>query len=231
MDSFPWTASVAGRPLLHLRWIGRLGPLVSVEWADLLLSGSDHSDPSGTSQNWDAPLGGKSLPAMSPHPILKSPKMRRFLACLFVTLLLCAPATAVERKSWTKIRYVGGTLPIKSSPYDYNTTLTVTANPDTLTLVIAPSTAFAPLQTLRIKPSQIVSISYGPGAWRRVSEVSGSQLPSKPTALFGLLEDHGFLGIVYQADDGKRVAVLLDSYFSMRILYVLKALSGKEIEN
>ena len=144
--------------------------------------------------------------------------------------MLCTPAAAEERKSWSKIRYVGGTLPVRSSQFDFNTNLTVTVNPDSLTLVIAPAKAFAPLRTLRIKPSQVVSISAGPSAWRRVSEVSGSQLPSRPPALFGLLEDHGFLGIVYQADDGSRVAVLLDSYFSMRILSVLKALTGKEIE-
>jgi hypothetical protein len=157
--------------------------------------------------------------------------MRRLLTCVLVALAVCGAASAQERKSWSKIRYVGGTLPVKSSPYDFNTTLTVTTKPDTITLVIAPAKAFAPLQTIRIQPSQIVSLSYGPGAWRHVSEVSGSLLPSRRPSLFGLLEDHGFLGIVYQADDGKRASVLLDSYFSMRILSVLRELSGKELEN
>lgn len=157
--------------------------------------------------------------------------MKRLLTCLFVASALCGTAAAEERKSWSKIRYVGGTLPVKSSPYDFNTVLTVTANPDTLTVVIAPAKAFAQLQTLRIKPSQIVSFGYGSTAWRLVSEVSGSQLPARRPALFGLLEDHGFLGIVYQADDGRRCAILLDSYYSMRILFVLRALTGKEIEH
>lgn len=108
--------------------------------------------------------------------------------------------------------------------------MTVTLNPDSLTLVIAPAKAFAPLHTVRIKPSQVISLTYGPAAWRRVAEVGGSQLPSKAPSLFGLLEDHCFLGIVYQTDDGGRAAVLLDSYFSMRILSVLEVLTGKAIE-
>jgi hypothetical protein len=165
------------------------------------------------------------------RPYTEVAKMRRLLTCVLVALAVCGAAAGQERKSWSKIRYVGGTLPIKSSPYDFNTTVTVTTKPDTITLVIAPPKAFAGLRTIRIQPSQIVSLSYGPGAWRRVSEVSGSLLPSKSPALFGLLEDHGFLGIVYQTEDGKRASVLLDSYFSMRILFALRELSGKEIEN
>jgi len=175
--------------------------------------------------------GWEIIARLGSCPYTEVAKMRRLITCLLVTLAICGAASAEERKSWSKIRYVGGTLPVKSSPYDYNTTLTVTSKPDTLTMVIAPSKAFAPLQTVRIQISQIFSISRGRGAWRRVSEVSGSRLPSRPPTLFGLLEDHGFLGIVYQADDGKRAAVLLSSYYSMEILIVLEALSGKEIEH
>jgi hypothetical protein len=145
--------------------------------------------------------------------------------------VLRIPAEAEERKSWSKIRYIGGTLQIKTSPYDFNTKVTVGSNPDSFTLVVTPAKAFAALQTIRIKPAQIVSISFGPGAWRRVAEVSGAQIPSRSPALFGLLEDYGFLGIVYQAEDGKPAAILLQSYMTMRILSALKAMTGKEIEN
>ena len=45
------------------------------------------------------------------------------------------------------------------------------------------------------------------------------------------MEYHGFVGIVYQMDDGTRAAILLDTpYSSWQILSVLKQLTGKEIE-
>jgi hypothetical protein len=144
---------------------------------------------------------------------------------------LCAPAAGAERKSWNKIRYVGGTIPVKTSRYDWNTTLTISLNPDSIELAIAPVKAFAALRTVRMKPAQISSLSYGPAAWRRVAEVGGAQLPSKTPSLFGFMEYHGFVGIVYQMDDGTRAAILLDTpYSSWQILSVLKQLTGKEIE-
>ncbi len=157
--------------------------------------------------------------------------MRRALTCFLVAALLRLPAEAEERKSWSKIRYIGGTLPIRTSPFDFNTTVTVTSHPDSLTVVVTPAKAFAALQTVRIKPAQVVSLSFGPGAWRHVAEVSGSQLPNRSPALFGLLEDYGFIGIVYQAENGKPAGLLLQSYFGTRILSVLKAMTGKEIED
>jgi hypothetical protein len=126
---------------------------------------------------------------------------------------------------------VGGTVPIKTSRYDWNTTLTVSLNPDSIVFAIAPAKAFATLQTVRIKPSQVSSLIFGPTAWRRVAEVAGAQLPSKTPTLFGLMEYHSFLGIVYRGDDGKPAAILLDTYSSWQILSVLKELTGKEIED
>ncbi|HWB95775.1 MAG TPA: hypothetical protein VG672_03710 [Bryobacteraceae bacterium] len=154
--------------------------------------------------------------------------MRQALLYILVWAAYCTASSAAEQKSWNKIRYVGGTIPVKPSPYDWNTTLTVAANSDFIVLVIAPSRMFAPRQTVRIQFSQVLSLSYGPSAWRRVSEVPGAQFFSKPPTLFGLMENHGLLGIVYFVDDGKRGAVLLDSYFSWSILSVLETLTGKQ---
>ena len=176
------------------------------------------------------PAGNCCLPAHL-QPILKSLDMCRTLTYLIVIAALCTPASGAERKSWSKIRYVGGTIPVKASRYDWNTTLTVSLNPDSIVLAIAPAKAFATLQTVRIQPSQVSSLSYGPVAWRRVGEIGGAQLPSKTPSLFGFMEHPGYLGIVYRGDDGKPAAILLDTpYFSSTILSVLKELTGKEIE-
>jgi hypothetical protein len=156
--------------------------------------------------------------------------MRRALTYSIVMALLCAPGTAAPRKSWNKIRYLGGTVHTKTSSYDWNTILTV--NPDSIVLVIARATLFTPQQTVSIKPSQVTSLSYGQAAWRQIGEVSGAQLPAKPPLLFGLLRtDFQFMGIIYQTEDGKRAALLLQSTFSSQILIVLQTLTGKTIES
>ena len=155
--------------------------------------------------------------------------MRRALTYFLVAAACCADLSA-EQKSWNKIRYAGGTVAIKTSPYDWNTTLSVSANPESVTIAIAPARMFSPKQTVKFKPSQITSLSAGSAAWHRVAEVPGAQLPSKTPTLFGLLEHHGYFGIVYETDDGKRGAVLLDSYFAFTILEILAGLSGKPVE-
>lgn len=156
--------------------------------------------------------------------------MRRALRYLLLIAAIGSLCSATERKSWNKVRYVGGTIPIKASPYDWNTTLTITSNPDTLELVIAPASVFGHRQTVRLKPSQITSLILGPGAWQRIAEVSGAQLPPKPPTLFGLLLDHAFMGIIYQGEDGKPAAILLDSYAVGQIARVLEAMTGRPTE-
>jgi hypothetical protein len=157
--------------------------------------------------------------------------MRRALGYFLLMAAIGSLCSAEERKSWNKVRYVGGTVPIKASPYDWNTILTITSNPDTVELVIAPSSVFGRQQIVRLKPSQITSVVAGPGAWDRVAGVGGAQLPSKPPTLFGLLLDHSFLGILYQDVDGKPAAVLLESLSLGQIGRVLEALTGKPMEN
>jgi hypothetical protein len=154
--------------------------------------------------------------------------MRRALPYLLVGMTLCAPSPAAERRSWTKIRYVGGTISIKSSPYDYNTKLTISTGPDSIVMVIAPAKVFRSEQTVSIKPSQVVSLSIGTAARQRVSEVPGAQLPPQQPSLFGYMQDRSLVGIVYDSDSGKREAVLLETYEAF--LPAISKLCGREIE-
>lgn len=154
--------------------------------------------------------------------------MRRALTCFLVATFLGWPSRAAERKSWNHVRYVGGTVGVKSSRYDWNTTLTVTA--DAIVVEIAPATVFAAEKTVRIKPAQVVSLSSDDAAWARVAAVAGSQLPAKRPALFGMLKDSDFLGVVYETG-GKRAALLLETPLSGTILQILSRVTGKPIEN
>ena len=152
-----------------------------------------------------------------------SPHLRRVVANESVV-----PFFPNHRQPTTAL--ASSTIPIKASPYDWNTTLTVTSKPDSITLVIAPASVFAHQQTVRLEPSRITTIVAGPGAWQRVAEVSGAQLPANPPTLFGLLQNHGFLGILYQDDNGKPAAILLDSTVTYQIGRILEALIGKPLE-
>src|ERR1022692_603151 len=80
--------------------------------------------------------------------------MRRGFRYLLVLAAIGALCSAAERKSWNKVQYIGGTLPIKASPYDWTTTVTITSNPDSVVVVIAPASVFGHQQTVRLKPSQ-----------------------------------------------------------------------------
>ena len=157
--------------------------------------------------------------------------MRRALTYIVMATALSTPAHGAEKKSWTKIRYTGGTVPVKASTYDWNTTVTITRNPDSLTIAIAPAKVFGQSQTVHIDPARILSLSAGEGAWRRVAEIEGAVLPPRSSSLFGLLDFHSYIAIVYQAADGKRGGVLLDSYVGFQILTVLTKLTGKPIES
>jgi hypothetical protein len=155
--------------------------------------------------------------------------MRRALPFIVVATLCCLPCIAAARKSWNQIRYVGGTVQIKTSRYDWNTTLTITA--DDIVVEIAPATVFGARKTVRIKPSKVLSLSANNLAWQRVAAVDGAQLPAKHPTLFGMLQEYGFFGLVYETDNGKRGALLLDSGFSPLILRALSSATGKPIEN
>jgi hypothetical protein len=148
------------------------------------------------------------------------------LAAALSTMSWCAP-----RNSWNRIFYVGGTVPVKTGGYDWNTTLTVTR--DSIVVSIDAATVFKPSQTLRIKPSQVISIWYGAAAWPHVAEAPGAHLPSKPPSLFWLLPgsaDYFWFGVIYEMPDGKRGAILLESAYVGPITSLLKEVTGKPIE-
>jgi hypothetical protein len=150
--------------------------------------------------------------------------MRRIVAVILALILALTEAVAAPRNSWNKIRYRGGTVRVRVDPWDWNTTLTVT--PDSIVLLFSPPT------TVRIKPSQVRSISYGQEAHRRVENIVALGVLVGPFALFGLLHvsKDQLVGIVYDTEGGKDGAVLLETPLAMTILKALKEVTGKTID-
>jgi hypothetical protein len=150
--------------------------------------------------------------------------MRRLIAILVVLALAWGEAVAAPRSSWNKIRYRGGTVQVRVDPWDWNTTLTVT--PDAIVLLFAPRT------TVRIRLSQVRSISYGEEAHRRVENIVALGVLVGPFALFGLLHvsRDQLVGIVYDTEDGKSGALLLETPLALTILHALRDATGKPIE-
>lgn len=150
--------------------------------------------------------------------------MRRTVAVCVLLTFSWMQAPGASRNSWNKIRYRGGTVAAKVDAWDWNTTLTV--NPDEIVVIFAPRT------TVRIKQSQVDSISYGQEAHRRVGDIVALSFVLGPLALFGLLQhpqDH-LVGIVYHTDDGKRGAILLETPSYWVILQALKTATGKPVD-
>jgi hypothetical protein len=152
--------------------------------------------------------------------------MRRAVAAFVILSLSWAQAAGAPRRNnvWNKIRYRGGTVSVRVDDWDWNTTLTV--KPDEIVVLFSPHT------TVRIKPSQVESISYGQEARKRVEDIVALSLVLGPLALFGLLRHptDNLVGIVYHTDDGKRGAILLETNFYWAILKALKAATGKTVD-
>src|SRR5262249_46239475 len=148
--------------------------------------------------------------------------MRRVLAFLLIAILADAAGN-----SWNKIRYSGGTVEAKVNPFDWNTTLTVTA--DAIALQLGPR------QSLRLKPAQVTTLSYGQEAHRRVAAMVALSVVATPLALFGILHKskQHFVGIEFKDDNGKPGAVLLeaDKNNYRVILETLKTVTGKPVQN
>jgi hypothetical protein len=85
---------------------------------------------------------------------------------------------------------------------------------------------------VRIAPSKVRSLSYGQEAKRRVENVVALSMLLGPFGLFGLMHKtkDELVGIVYDTDDGKQGAVLLESPFALAILGALSTVTGKAIE-
>jgi hypothetical protein len=129
--------------------------------------------------------------------------------------------------TWSKIRYRGGTVEAKVNPYDWNTRLTVTA--DSIAFVFGA-------KPFRLKPSQVISLSHGVEAQRKVAKLVDAialTLTFSPLGLFGLLKarpDH-LIGIVYQTEDGKQGAILLETDYYQLVLGALENVTGKRAES
>jgi len=161
--------------------------------------------------------------------------MHRIAATIIAASMLVAQSAGAGADSWNKIRYVAGTIEAKVNPYDYNTTLTVSRDEIVL--------AFSPRPTVRLEPSQVVSISYGIQAQQRVKTVMESSpakqgkksalVPPDPPGLFGFLRPKDELvGIVFKNQDGSAGAVLLQTLpgYHLAILGALSMVTGKPIE-
>jgi len=153
--------------------------------------------------------------------------MRRAVACILVFTIAAPGSLWADGNSWNKIRYSGGTVEAKVNPFDWNTTLTVTA--DAIVLQLGPR------QSLRLKPAQVTALSYGQEAHRRVADMVALSVVATPLALFGILHKskQHFVGIEFKDDNGKPGAVLLeaDKNNYRVILETLKTVTGKPIQN
>jgi len=157
--------------------------------------------------------------------------MRRAVTSILMAMLVALSGDCADRAVWSRIRYSGGTIPVKASPYDWNTTLTVIPQPPSIVIVIAPASVFMARRTVRIAADRIISLSSGAAAWRHVGAVAGAVLPAKPPALFGLLQDNGYVGIVFHNGADKPESILLDTPLGWQILPALKRLTGKSVED
>jgi hypothetical protein len=160
-------------------------------------------------------------------PSILNHAVRRSITAVVILTVCWAQCVFSQPNSWNKIRYIGGTIEAKVNPYDWNTTLTVGS--DAIVLV------FAHRQALSIHSSQVISLSYGQEAHRRVAEMVALSVMVNPLALFGLFhksKDH-FIGIQYQGGDGKPAGLLLEADKSnyQAVLDALKTVSGKPVED
>jgi hypothetical protein len=153
--------------------------------------------------------------------------MRRIVTWIVAAAVLGSQCLYADGNSWNKLRYAGGTVEAKVNDFDWNTSITVTA--DAITVV------FAHQKTLRLKPAQVTALSYGQEAHRRVGDMVALSLLVTPVALFGLLHKSKvhFIGIEYRGDDDKPGAILLeaDKNNYRAILKALKAVTGKPVQN
>ena len=130
--------------------------------------------------------------------------------------------------SWNRIRYGGGTVAAKVNPYDWNTTLTVTA--DSIVFVFGRGAPF------KLAPSEITALGYGEKAYRHVADmVALSVAFVNPLVLFGILHQskNHFISIEFQTSDRKPGVVLLeaDKNNYVAILAALKTVTGKPVQN
>jgi hypothetical protein len=154
-------------------------------------------------------------------------KFRGIQVALLGMFLVLSQVGLAADKPWNKIRYEGGTVQAKVNPFDWNTTLKVAA--DTIQL------DFAARKTLTIEARDVLALTYGEKACRRVADSLAPGPTSRPLSLFGLLHngnDH-LLGIVFRNQDGSQGAVFLTLHQDIYrdILQKLSTVTGKQVED
>lgn len=140
--------------------------------------------------------------------------------------LLAGPVTGMHGV-WNKIRYEGGTIPVKVNRFDWNTKLTASKNQIEL--------MFAGRTVVNIAASDITALSYGQRAYRRIADMASLSVLLTPIALFGILHksrDH-VIGIEFKTAKGEAGAVLLNVHKASyrEVLLTLKVMTGKPVDN
>ena len=158
---------------------------------------------------------------------MRSEHPRRGLAILALLLLALAQTATAAGGTWNKIRYQGGTIEAKVNPFDWNTTIRLTST--------AIQIDFASLKTVTIEARNVIALTSGDMARRRVADMLVFTPTSRPIPLFGIIhtgKDH-LVGIEFKNLDGSRGAILLlvhkDSY--RELLQGISSLTGKPVED
>lgn len=151
---------------------------------------------------------------------------RGVIGVLTMLLVLSLSASGADG-AWNKIRYRSGTVDVRVNPFDWNTTLR--------TFPRGIELEFAGRRKLTIAMGEVIALTYGERAYRRVTSKFAITAVHNPVALFGIasMAKEHLIGIVFIQPGGMRGAVLLavqkDSY--REILGVLSTMTGKTVED
>ena len=151
---------------------------------------------------------------------------RRGITALVVLFFTLTHSAIASDRSWNKIRYQGGTIDVKVNPFDWNTALRISATQIEL--------VFAGRKKVTIEARNVLALTYGEAAYRRIVDALAPGGASQPLPLFGIVhmgKDH-LVGIEFRGPDNLHGAVLLmvhkDS--DRELLRALSELTDKPVE-
>jgi hypothetical protein len=146
----------------------------------------------------------------------------RVVRRLLVLLVCSALVVSAQGNSFDKVRYDGGSVATKVKPDDWGNRLTVTA--DNIQLALKDG------QSIAITPKQVVGLSYGEEAHRRVGLAIGLAVFSLGIGALSALHKTKlhYIGITYTDADGKKGGILLqgDKSNFRAILVALQGVTG-----
>jgi hypothetical protein len=144
--------------------------------------------------------------------------LRRLLALVACSALI----VSAQGNSFDKVRYNGGSVATKVKPDDWDNKLTV--SPETITLALKDG------QSIAIPPKQVIGLSYGEEAHRRVGMAIGLAVLSLGIGALSALHKTKlhYIGISYADADGKKEGILLqgDKGNYRAILVALQGVTG-----